>query len=75
MSERQKQIQQWWDHKKTIYPFHAEGPGDPPRIFDAMQIDFVSVVLEPDNPSRTWGFRTEEDRQKVLDLNPEIKSI
>lgn len=76
MNERQKQIQSWWDHKKTIYPFHAEGPGDPARLFDATQLDFVSVGLKPgDGAFRTWGFRTEEDRFKCLSLCPDLKPI
>lgn len=69
---RQQQIQSWWDHKKVIYPFHAEGPGDPTRIFDATQIDFVSVVLTYGSPIRTWGFKTEEDRFKCLSLCPAL---
>lgn len=76
MSERQKQIRQWWGHKSTIYPFHAEGPGDPARIFDATGLNFISVGLKPDDGAlRTWGFLTAEDRAKCLSLNPELKEI
>lgn len=70
---RQQQIQSWWDHKKTIYPFHAEGMTDPARLFAATQLDFVSCVLTPG--TRTWGFRTEEDRFKCLSLCPDLKPI
>lgn len=70
---RQEQIQKWWDHKKTIYPFHAEGPFDSARLFDATQLDFVTVTL--DSGKQVWGFKTEEDRHTCLSLCPELKEI
>lgn len=73
MTTRQSQIQNWWEHKSTIYPFHAEGAGDPAAFFDEHPIDFISVVLKPN--TRTWAFKTEEDRQLFLSSHPHAKAI
>lgn len=71
---RQQEIQKWWDHKKTIYPFHAftsstllkEKKLTPASLFAEHKLDFVSVELVFD--CRTWGFKTEADRDLFINL-------